>query len=128
MDPNSQSDVPPMDLIQAMHPIWPTGRKAMRSKIRLMVLIFTTALVLHVTAQSRVTKEPFDTHGHSLVSGQGAKTPVALCTGPMMATDGTAKCLYQALPVSGILRIEMQDGTIREIDLESVKKMTVSDR
>lgn len=101
----------------------------MGSKMTLMVLIFTTALALYVAAQSRATKEPFDTHGHPLydVSGQGVKTPVTLCTGPVMATDGTAKCLYQALPVSGKLRIEMQDGTIREIDLETVKKMTVSD-
>jgi hypothetical protein len=100
----------------------------MRNKLMLMALIFTTALVLNIAAQSKSTKELFDTHGYPLVSGQGAKTPVTLCTGPVMASDGTTKCLYQALPVSGKLRIEMQDGTIREIDLESVKKMTVSDR
>lgn len=100
----------------------------MRSKITLMVLIFTTAIVLYVTAQSKGTKEPFDTHGHPPVSGQGEKTPVALCTGPIMPADRTAKCLYQALPVSGKLRFEMLDGTIREIDLDSVKKMAVSDR
>jgi hypothetical protein len=54
------------------------------------------------------------------------KAPVTLCIGPIMATDGTTKCRYQALPVSGKLRIEMQDGAIQEIDLKSVKKMTVS--
>jgi hypothetical protein len=62
------------------------------------------------------------------VLGNGVKAPVTLCTGPTMATDGTAKCLYQALPASGRLHIEMQDGSIQEIDLKTVKKMTVSDR
>jgi hypothetical protein len=84
--------------------------------------------VLHIAAQSKAIKELSDTHGYSPVSRQGAKTPVTLCTGPAMVTDGTAKCLYQALPVSGKLRIEMQDGTIREINLEGVKNISVSDR
>jgi hypothetical protein len=100
----------------------------MKNKIMLIVLIFATTLVLNIAAQSNATKEPFDANGYPLVSGQGAKTLVTLCTGPVMATNGTAKCLYQALPASGKLRIEMQDGTIREIDLKTVKKMTVSDR
>jgi len=101
----------------------------MRSKMTLMVLMFTTALALFVAAQGSATKEPFDTRGHLLydVSGHGVRTPVTLCTGPVMTTDGTAKCLYQALPVSGRLRIEMLDGTIREIELETVKKITISD-
>jgi hypothetical protein len=100
----------------------------MKNKIMLMVLIFATALVLNIAAQSKATKELFDTKGYPLVSGQEANTLATLCTGPVLATDGTAKCLYQALPASGKLRIEMQDGTIREIDLKTVKKMTVSDR
>ena len=61
----------------------------------------------------------------SYVAGSGVNVPVTLCTGPAMATDGTAKCLYQALPANGKLRIEMQDGTIQEIDLRTVKLITV---
>jgi hypothetical protein len=100
----------------------------MRNKIMLMILIFAAALVLHVSAQNRPTKQSFDTRGHPLVGGQEANTPVTLCTGPILATEGTAKCLYQALPVSGKLRIETRDGAIHTIDLQTVKKMTVSDR
>lgn len=100
----------------------------MRSKITLMVLIFAAAFVLHIAAQNQPTEEPFDTRARPLVAGQEAKTPVTLCTGPILATDGTAKCLYQALPVFGKLRIEMQDGAIHEIDLQKVRKMTISDR
>jgi hypothetical protein len=100
----------------------------MRNKILLMVPIFTAALVLHVSAQNRPTRQSFDTRGRPLVGGQATKTPVTLCSGPTLAIDGTAKCLYQALPVSGKLRIETQDGAIHEIDLEAVRKMTVSDR
>ncbi len=97
----------------------------MKSKLILTGLIFGMALALCVAAQSEPTQEqgvgPY-------VSGQGVKAPVTLCIGPTMATDGTAKCLYQALPASGRLRIEMQDGAIHQIDLKAVKKMTVSDR
>lgn len=98
----------------------------MRCKIALMILFLTTALVLHVTAQNKPAEEQSNIH-RPLVGGQETKTPVALCTGPTMAIDGTAKCLYQALPVFGKLRIEMQDGIVHEIDLQNVRKMTVND-
>jgi len=58
-------------------------------------------------------------------AGNGAKAPVTLCTGPVMATDGTAKCLYQALPSSGKLRIEMLNGSVQEIHLKQVKQITI---
>ena len=92
-----------------------------------MILFLTTALVLHLAAQNKTVKEPFDTH-RPLVRGQETKTPVTLCSGPTLAIDGTAKCLYQALPAFGKLRIEMRDGAIHEIDLQNVSKITVSDR
>jgi hypothetical protein len=59
------------------------------------------------------------------VTGNGVKVPVTLCTGPVMGTDGTAKCLYQALPASGKLRIQIQDGSIQEIDLKKIRLITV---
>jgi hypothetical protein len=88
-------------------------------------LIFSIALALYVAAQSKPTQKQ---RVGAYFREQGVKAQVTLCLGPIMATDGTAKCLYQALPVSGKLRIEMQDGAIQEIDLETVKKMTVSNR
>ena len=93
----------------------------MKSKLTLMILGFGMAFVLYVAAQSKPPREPFDTQGHRLVG-------VTLCTGPVMTTDGTAKALYPAPPALGKLRIEMRDGTTREINLESVNSMTVSDR
>jgi hypothetical protein len=99
----------------------------MKSKMILTGLIFSIALALYVDAQSEPTQEQ-GVGSYYYARGQAGKAPVTLCTGPIMATEGTAKCLYQALPVSGRLHIEMQDGSIQEIDLKTVKKMTVSDR
>jgi hypothetical protein len=108
--------------------------------LTLLVLLLVSALALYVVAQSQTdgekdaAKAPLRMgHGTAVgnwsgavpyVVGRGVKSQVTLCTGPTMATDGTAKCLYQALPASGKLRIEMQDGTIQVIDLNNVKKMT----
>ena len=99
----------------------------MKSKMILTGLIFSIALALYVAAQSEPTREQ-GVGSYYYARGQEAKAPVTLCIGPIMATEGTAKCLYQALPVSGRLHIEMQDGSIQEIDLNTVKKMTISDR
>jgi hypothetical protein len=99
----------------------------MKSKMILMGLIFSIALALYVAAQSEPTQEQ-GVGSYYYARGQGGKAPVTLCIGPIMATEGTARCLYQALPASGRLHIEMQDGSIQEIDLNTVKKMTVSDR
>ena len=99
----------------------------MKSKMILMGWIFSIALALYVAAQSEPTQEQ-GVGSYYYDRGQAAKAPVTLCVGPIMATEGTAKCLYQALPVFGRLHIEMQDGSIQEIDLNTVKKMTVSDR
>ena len=99
----------------------------MKSKMILTGLIFSIALALYVAAQSEPTREQ-GVGSYYYVRRQAEKAPVTLSIGPIMATEGTAKCLYQALPVSGRLHIEMQDGSIQEIDLNTVKKMTISDR
>lgn len=95
----------------------------MRRRIALVILIFTASLVLHVAAQNKPINDPLNAPRCSLVGGQETKTPVTLCTGPILATDGTAKCLYQLLPVFGKLRLEMNDGAIHEIDLQKVREM-----
>ena len=106
MDPISQPDVTPWISFKQFIQFGRPGRKAMKSKILLMILIFATAFVLYVAAQSNATKEFFDTKGYPLhdVSEQGAKTPVTRCTGPVMATDGTAKCLC-SFPFARLLGI-----------------------
>ncbi len=109
----------------------------MKRKIGLtiFVLLLVSAVALCVFAQSQ-TEAPRDmgrgmepSAGAPYVVGNGVRTParppVTLCTGPVMATDGSTKCLYQALPLLGKLRIKMHDGAVHEIDLTKVKEITV---
>jgi hypothetical protein len=112
-----------------------------KTTIALLVILIVSALAYCVSAQVQPDTQTqqyqkareafrsillnYQAINGSQVAGNGAKAPVTVCTGPTMATDGTAKCLYQALPASGKLHIEMQDGAIQEVDLKNVKKMTV---
>lgn len=108
-----------------------------RATIAVLVLLTVSALASYVLAQVPANAESYQKAkalkvivlNYRVINntpvGNGAKSPVTVCTGPTMATDGSAKCLYQALPASGILRIEMQDGTVQEIDLGKVKGITV---
>jgi protease II len=112
-----------------------------KSCMALLVLLTVSVLALYVSAQVQPeaetrqyqkAREAYENliskyqHSDGSYDAQnGVNVPVTLCTGPVMAKDGTAKCLYQALPANGKLRIEMQDGTIQEIDLRTVKLITM---
>ena len=69
----------------------------MKSKMILTGLIFSIALTLYVAAQSEPTREQ-GVGSYYYVRRQAEKAPVTLCIGPIMATEGTAKCLYHASP------------------------------
>ena len=112
----------------------------MRGKIfaALLMLLVVSAFAFYAFAQDKPgegQKAPngvFDTKGHQLgpyVDGTGLKA--VLCTGPLVVgNDANGPVVrYQLLPnASGKLRIEMQDGSVQEIDLKTVKKMSVSAR
>ena len=100
----------------------------MKSKMMLMVLIFTTALAIYVAAQSKATKGPVHWDMHLYRQWEAG-----LCAGPLAGENrgNTSGVRYEPLPSvawAGKLLIEMQDGAIQEIDLKNVKKMTVRDR
>ncbi len=117
--------------------------KAMKGKATPVFLVLSTVLALSLyvsaqvqqntdTQQYRKAREAYEKLLASYSSGdgpyapgKGAKAPVSLCVGPVMATDGTPKCLYQALPASGKLRIEMLNGSVQEIFVNQIKQITV---
>ena len=101
----------------------------MKVKYILTVLILlVSALALSFSAQSQTAKSQ-ERHD---AAEKGLKAPVVLCTGPWAVPNQSSypEVRYQPLPSGrwfGKLRIEMQDGSVQEIDLATVKKMTVSD-
>jgi hypothetical protein len=91
-------------------------------------ILLVSALAFGFSAQNQTGKVKEGPY----VAGKSLKAPVVLCTGPWTVPNQSSdlEVRYQPLPSGpwfGKLRIEMKDGSVQEIDLATVKKMTVSD-
>jgi hypothetical protein len=92
-----------------------------------LTFLLVSVLAFYVFAQSQTEQDPGKTQGTVRVgSVSGSGIGIASTTADVVLCKTDGEIIDKSFPSTGTLRIEYKNGSVSQIDLWDVKKMTVT--